>query len=432
MLTGEVFSEKNDKFGGNIRMFDGFLRVAAATPDIRVADCSFNGASAAALVSEAYEQGVSLLVLPELCLTGYTCSDLFLQESLLDGAEKALVALTESTRDRNMVVLAGLPLTVNGVLYNVAAVLHGGEILGFVPKSYLPTYSEFYEGRHYHSGAGIETEVLFNGRKYPFGTKLLFRCRQMPAFTLGIEICEDLWVAQPPSIGHALAGATVIANLSASDETTGKDIYRKSLVSGQSARLVCGYIYADAGEGESSTDLVFGAHNLICENGSFLAESERFHNQMITADLDTSKLVSERRRMTTWQPNFDQDYRIIDFDLEMHPIKLRRYIDPHPFVPDDQTDRARRCEEILTIQAMGLKKRLAHTHCRHAVVGISGGLDSTLALLVTVRAFDMLDMDRKQIMAVTMPCFGTTDRTYHNACELVHRLGATLEEVWQA
>lgn len=429
MLTGEVFSEKNDKFGGNIRMFDGFLRVAAATPDIRVADCSFNGASAAALVSEAYEQGVSLLILPELCLTGYTCSDLFLQESLLDGAEKALVALTESTRDRNMVVLAGLPLTVNSVLYNVAAVLHDGEILGFVPKSYLPTYSEFYEGRHYHSGAGIETEVLFNGRKYPFGTKLLFRCRQMPAFTLGIEICEDLWVAQPPSIGHALAGATVIANLSASDETTGKDIYRKSLVSGQSARLVCGYIYADAGEGESSTDLVFGAHNLICENGSFLAESERFHNQMITADLDTSKLVSERRRMTTWQPNFGQDYRIIDFDLEMHPIKLRRYIDPHPFVPDDQTDRARRCEEILTIQAMGLKKRLAHTHCRHAVVGISGGLDSTLALLVTVRAFDMLDMDRKQIMAVTMPCFGTTDRTYHNACELVHRLGATLEEV---
>ena len=429
MLTGEVFSEKNDKFGGNIRMFDGFLRVAAATPDIRVADCSFNGASAAALVSEAYEQGVSLLVLPELCLTGYTCSDLFLQESLLDGVEKALVALTESTRDRNIVVLAGLPLTVNGVLYNVAAVLHDGEILGFVPKSYLPTYSEFYEGRHYHSGAGIETEVLFNGRKYPFGTKLLFRCRQMPAFTLGIEICEDLWVAQPPSIGHALAGATVIANLSASDETTGKDIYRKSLVSGQSARLVCGYIYADAGEGESSTDLVFGAHNLICENGSFLAESERFHNQMITADLDTSKLVSERRRMTTWQPNFDQDYRIIDFDLEMHPIKLRRYIDPHPFVPDDQTDRARRCEEILTLQAMGLKKRLAHTHCRHAVVGISGGLDSTLALLVTVRAFDMLDMDRKQIMAVTMPCFGTTDRTHHNACELVHRLGATLEEV---
>ena len=410
-------------------MYDGFLRVAAATPDIRVADCSFNAASASALIKKAHEQGVSLLVLPELCLTGYTCSDLFLQESLLAGAEEALIELTAATRGMNMLVLAGLPLTVNGVLYNAAAVLHEGEILGFVPKSFIPTYSEFYEGRHYHSGASLQTEIFFHGRMYPFGTKLLFRCRQMPEFTLGIEICEDLWVACPPSIGYALAGATVIANLSASDETTGKDIYRKELVGGQSARLVCGYIYADAGEGESSTDLVFGAHNLICENGSFLAESERFHNEMIVADMDLAKLVSERRRMTTWQPDLDSGYRIIDFDLEKKHLELNRWIDPHPFVPDDRTDRERRCEEILTIQAMGLKKRLAHTHCRHAVVGISGGLDSTLALLVTVRAFDMLGMDRKQIMAVTMPCFGTTDRTYNNACELVRRLGATLEEV---
>ena len=410
-------------------MRHGFIKVAAATPDIRVADVDYNKGQIIKQMDEAAEAGAKIIVFPELCITGYTCSDLFLQESLLDGAGKALLTLTEATRDKNMVVLAGLPLTVNGVLYNVAAVLHDGDILGFVPKSYLPTYSEFYEGRHYHSGADIETDVLFNGRTYPFGTRLLFRCRQMPAFTLGIEICEDLWVAQPPSISHALAGATVIANLSASDETTGKDIYRRSLVSGQSARLVCGYIYADAGEGESSTDLVFGAHNLICENGSILAESERFSNQMIMADMDMSKLISERRRMTTWQPKFDNGYRVIDFDLEMHEVDLRRFIDPHPFVPDDAMDRTRRCEEILTIQAMGLKKRLAHTHCRHAVVGISGGLDSTLALLVTVRAFDMLDMDRSQIMAVTMPCFGTTDRTYHNACELVRRLGATLEEV---
>ena len=410
-------------------MRHGFIKVAAATPDIRVADVDYNKGQIIKQMDEAAEAGAKIIVFPELCITGYTCSDLFLQESLLDGAGKALLTLTEATRDKNMVVLAGLPLTVNGVLYNVAAVLHDGDILGFVPKSYLPTYSEFYEGRHYHSGADIEADVLFNGRTYPFGTRLLFRCRQMPAFTLGIEICEDLWVAQPPSISHALAGATVIANQSASDETTGKDIYRRSLVSGQSARLVCGYIYADAGEGESSTDLVFGAHNLICENGSILAESERFSNQMIMADMDMSKLISERRRMTTWQPKFDNGYRVIDFDLEMHEVDLRRFIDPHPFVPDDAMDRTRRCEEILTIQAMGLKKRLAHTHCRHAVVGISGGLDSTLALLVTVRAFDMLDMDRSQIMAVTMPCFGTTDRTYHNACELVRRLGATLEEV---
>lgn len=410
-------------------MYDGFLRVAAATPDIRVADCEYNAASVKALIEKAHRQDVSLLVLPELCLTGYTCSDLFLQESLLAGALKALKTLAKATKDMNMVVLAGLPLTVNGSLYNVAAVLHEGEILGFVPKSFIPSYSEFYEGRHYHGAKPMVTEVTVEGQSYPFGTKLLFQCRQMPEFVLGIEICEDLWVPAPPSIAHTLAGATVIANLSASDETTGKDIYRKELVGGQSARLVCAYVYADAGEGESSTDLVFGAHNLICENGTFLSESERFSNQMIMADLDLSKLISERRRMTTWQTELDSGYRVIPFDLNKKRLDLIRQIDPHPFVPHDKADRERRCEEILTIQAMGLKKRLAHTHCRNAVVGISGGLDSTLALLVTVRAFDMLELDRKQIIAVTMPCFGTTDRTYNNACELVRRLGATLQEV---
>ena len=410
-------------------MVKGFLRVAAATPDIRVADCDFNRESIEKLMREAHSQGVSLLVFPELCLTGYTCSDLFLQETLLENAKQALVRLAEISKGMDMLTVLGLPLTVCGVLYNVAAVVHDGEILGFVPKSHIPAYSEFYEGRHYHSGAGLLTEIDFFGRKYPFGTKLLFRCRQMPAFILGIEICEDLWVANPPSIGHALAGATVIANLSASDETTGKDIYRRSLVGGQSARLVCGYIYADAGEGESSTDLVFSGHNLIYENGSLLAESERFRNQMTISELDMQKLVSERRRMTTWQPDINSGYRTIDFDLSRPEAETNRWIDPHPFVPDDPSDRARRCEEILTIQAMGLKKRLDHTHCRCAVVGISGGLDSTLAFLVTVRAFDMLGLDRKQIMAVTMPCFGTTDRTYRNACELVRRLGATLKEV---
>ena len=410
-------------------MFDGFLRVAAATPDIRVADCNFNGASAAALVSEAYEQGVSLLVLPELCLTGYTCSDLFLQESLLDGAGKALLTLTEATRDKNMVVLAGLPLTVNGVLYNVAAVLHDGDILGFVPKSYLPTYSEFYEGRHYHSGADIETDVLFNGRTYPFGTRLLFRSRQMPAFTLGIEICEDLWVAQPPSISHTLAGATVIANLSASDEMVGKDSYRRDLVKGQSARLVCGYIYATAGEGESSQDLVFGGHNLICENGSILKEAKRFINQTIYGDLDIRRLVTERRKMTTYPPADTAGYQEIIFTLEKEETRLTRTFPRKPFVPSGKEEREKRCDEILTIQAMGLKKRLEHTHSQSAVIGISGGLDSTLALLVTARAFDFLGMPREKITAVTMPCFGTTDRTYRNACDLTKKLGATLREV---
>lgn len=410
-------------------MNDGFLRVAAATPDIRVADCIYNAASIEALMAKAHEQQVSLLVLPELCLTGYTCSDLFLQESLLSGAEDALLRLAAATEGLNMVVLVGLPLTVKGSLYNVAAVLHEGAILGFVPKSFIPTYSEFYEGRHYHAAEPMHTEILFRGKLYPFGTKLLFQCCQMPEFILGIEICEDLWVPAPPSIAHSLAGATVIANLSASDEITGKDIYRKELVAGQSARLVCGYVYADAGEGESSTDLVFGGHNLICENGTFLKESERFKNDMIIADMDLSKLISERRRMTTWKTWPDAGYRVIPFNLKKQELQLQRWIDPHPFVPHNKLDRERRCEEILTIQAMGLKKRLAHTHCSNAVVGISGGLDSTLALLVTVRAFDLLGMDRSQIMAVTMPCFGTTDRTYQNACELVRRLGATLEEV---
>ena len=410
-------------------MYDGFLKVAAATPEIRVADCEYNADAAADLMGEAASQGVRLLGLPELCLTGYTCSDLFLQESLLDGARKALLSLAEVTRGQNMVTVAGLPLSVKGCLYNVAAVLCEGRILGFVPKSNIPNYSEFYEARHFHAAQPMNTEILFEGRKYPFGTKLLFSCRQMPEFTLGVEICEDLWVANPPSIGHAKAGATIIANPSASDETTGKDIYRRELVNGQSARLVCGYIYADAGEGESSTDLVFAAHNLICENGSILAQAHRFQNEMVISEIDVRKLTSERRRMTVWKADLGDDYRVIDFDLDMEKTPLTRFIDPYPFVPGDKADRERRCEEILTIQAMGLKKRLKHTRCKNAVVGISGGLDSTLALLVTVRAFDMLGLDKKGIEAVTMPCFGTTDRTYNNACRLVNELGASLKEV---
>ncbi len=335
-------------------MFDGFLRTAAATPDIRVADCRFNGAAIAELIERAHEKSVSLLVLPELCLTGYTCSDLFLQESLLRVATEEILSIAEKTKGKQMVVTVGMPLMVKGALFNVAAVLCEGEILGFVPKTYVPSYSDFYEGRHYHSGIVIETVVEFAGKQVPFGTKLLFACRQMPAFTFGIEICEDLWVPNPPSIGHTLAGATIIANLSASDETTGKDTYRKELVNGQSARLVCAYIYADAGEGESTTDLVFGAHNLICENGSLLAESERFKNQMITADIDLGKLVSERRRMTTWVPDFESGYRTIYFDLELKELKLQRVMDPRPFVPFGETDRAKCCEEYLTILTMGL------------------------------------------------------------------------------
>ncbi len=410
-------------------MKDGFLKTAAATPLIRVADCGFNAQQIMKIMDRAAQQGVRLLVLPELCITGYTCSDLFLQESLLDSAWQALLQLAEHSRGQNMVTVAGLPVRVKGVLYNAAAVLCEGKILGMVPKTFIPNYSEFYEARHFHSGAGVDTMVRAGGALVPFSTDLLFCCRQMPQFVLGIEICEDLWAPCPPGIRHALNGATVIANPSASDETTGKDIYRRQLVCGQSGSRVCAYVYADAGEGESSTDLVFASHNLICENGSLLAEAERFKNQAAATELDLQKIVSERRRMITFQPRFDASYRTVEFDLQPQHTQLTRWVDPHPFVPERASDRERRCEEILTIQAMGLKKRLDHTGCSRAVIGISGGLDSTLALLVTVRAFDMLGIARQNIEAVTMPCFGTTDRTYRNACRLVERLGASLKEV---
>ena len=415
-------------------MFAGFLRVAAATPDIRVADCIFNGASAAALVSEAYEQGVSLLVLPELCLTGYTCSDLFLQESLLDGAGKALLTLTEATRDKNMVVLAGLPLTVNGVLYNVAAVLHDGDILGFVPKSYLPTYSEFYEGRHYHSGADIEADVLFNGRTYPFGTRLLFRCRQMPAFTLGIEICEDLWVPIPPSSELAMQGANLIFNLSASNELIGKHAYLRSLICQQSARCIAGYVYASAGFGESSTDLVFAGNGIIAENGTLLRESERFsmEEQLVISEIDIQNLQNDRRINTSFMQgylNHNMDNgTVVSFSLPNRTLDLTRAIDPHPFTPSGDALKER-CEEIFHIQVAGLAKRVLHAHAQTAVVGISGGLDSTLALLVTVMTFDALKIPRDKIIGITMPGFGTTDRTYTNACDLIRSLGVTLREI---
>ena len=411
-------------------MKEGYIRVSAATPKIRVADTAHNKEQLLQIMKEAEAEGVELLVFPELCITGYTCGDLFLQTALLEGAKAALLELAEATGGMQMAVLAGLPFEWEGALYNVAAVLCGGKVLGLVPKMNIPNYSEFYEARHFTGGFKKTVEVTLGEEKVPFGGKLLFKCENIPDFTLGVEICEDVWVACPPSTFHALAGATVIANLSASDETTGKDIYRSSLVSGQSARLLSAYIYADAGEGESSTDLVFAAHNLIAENGTVLAEAERFQNQRVTADVDLERLRSERRRLGTFTPEGRENYTVVPFRLEGHekPL-LKRYIDPAPFVPDSKKDRDKRCEEILSIQSMGLKKRLEHTNCKCAVIGISGGLDSTLALLVTARAFDMLGLDRTQIQAVTMPCFGTTDRTYQNAVLLTKKLGVTLMEV---
>ncbi len=410
-------------------MRDGFIRVAAATPEIQVADCGYNRKQVEEMLREACRHKAKMVVFPELCLTGYTCGDLFLQELLLKSCVGELEKLLEASADMDILGVVGMPLAVNGKLYNVAVVFKNGVILGVVPKTFIPNYSEFYEARHFERGPKKPSLISLAGQETWFGTHLLFDCISVPGFVVGGEICEDLWAPNPPSISHALAGATMIFNVSASDETTGKDVYRKELVSSQSARLICGYVYAGAGEGESTTDLVFPGHNLICENGVLLSESRRFETGIIYGDVDLGRLNSERRRMTTFIQNEDTDYVRVSFETAVEKLELQRDVDPRPFVPASDTDRRRRCEEILSIQAMGLKKRLAHTHCKNAVVGISGGLDSTLALLVTVRAFDMLGLDRKEIKAVTMPCFGTTDRTYNNACQLVHELGAKLLEV---
>lgn len=408
-------------------MRHGFVKVAAVTPKIRVADTVYNGQQIIKLMEECAKEGAVITVFPELCITGYTCQDLFLQEKLLSGAKETLMQLARASENLSGIYFVGLPYEINGKLYNVAAAISGGQVLGMVPKSYIPNYNEFYEMRHFASGVELSTEVtLPDGSQVLVDCEQLFVCSQMPKLKIAVEICEDLWTPNPPSIAHALAGADVIVNLSASNEITGKDAYRKELVGGQSARLISAYIYASAGEGESTQDLVFSGHNMIAENGRMLAESERFGYGATFTEIDVEKLVAERRRMTTFVT--EESYIHTEFSVEIKDTAITRYIDPAPFVPGNKNDRDKRCDEILMIQAMGLKKRLEHTNA-NAVVGISGGLDSTLALLVTVRAFDLLGRDRKGIIAVTMPGFGTTDRTYDNAVNLIHCLGAEFMEV---
>lgn len=409
-------------------MRQGFVKAAAATPKIKVADTKYNAELILDMMKESTRQGAKIVVFPELCLTGYTCQDLFLQERLLQGAKDALMKLVKESASLDAIFFVGLPFEILGKLYNVAAVFSHGEVLGLVPKSYLPNYNEFYEARHFVSGAELATEVVLpDGSCVPADRDLLFVCEQMPKLRIGVELCEDLWTPNPPSISHALAGASVLVNLSASNELTGKDSYRRELVSGQSARLLAAYIYASAGEGESTQDLVFSGHNIIAENGQILAESKRFGHGILYSEIDVERLCAQRRRMTTFVTE-DQTHTEILFSLKIEETKLTRFIDPAPFVPTDRQNREKRCDEILMIQAMGLKKRLEHTGA-NAVVGISGGLDSTLALLVTVRAFDLCGRDHKGITAVTMPGFGTTDRTYDNAVKLIQSLGAEFVEV---
>ena len=410
-------------------MRQGFIKVAALTPKVTVADTQENRKEICRLMDEAEAKGAKILVFPELCITGYTCGDLFYQQVLLREAKKELLAIAKYTQRKDYLAFVGLPLEYNGKLYNVAAAVTQGKVLGLVPKTHIPNYNEFYERRHFAPGMKQPVPVaLDEDTVVPMGTRVLFQCRQMPELKIGAEICEDVWAPNPPGVEHALAGATLLVNLSASDETTGKDMYRKSLVTGQSGRLICGYVYCSAGDGESTQDVVYSGHNLIAENGTLLAESRRFCNESIYTELDMVRLNEERRRMSTFMTS-DESYINVEFSLKEEKTELTRFVDPAPFVPGNKADREKRCEEIFMIQAMGLKKRLEHTHAATAVVGISGGLDSTLALLVMVKAFDLIGKDHKDIVAVTMPGFGTTDRTYDNAVSLIKSLGATFREV---
>lgn len=410
-------------------MQHGFIKVAAITPKIRVADPYYNAKQICEAITDAERNEAKLIVFPELCITGYTCQDLFLQESLLSAAKDALRQIIAHTDGVDSIVFVGLPYEKDHKLYNVAAVINGGELMGFVPKTSIPMYGEFYEGRHFEAGNDTPVMVMFDDYEVPFGTDILFESDALPGLSIAVEICEDVWGPNPPSTRHALAGASIIVNLSASNETVCKDDYRRMLISATSARLVCGYIYCSAGDGESTQDLVFGGHNMIAENGSILAEAERFQNEGIMVDLDVAKICAERRRMTSYQVNKTPEYMVVPCALIHQTTILSREFSKTPFVPSGVIQRDKRCEDILNMQSMGLKKRYEHTGCKNAVVGLSGGLDSTLALLVTVRAFDMLGLTRENIITVTMPCFGTTDRTYDNACKLAQTLGTTLKTV---
>lgn len=415
-------------------MQDGFVSVAAMTPEVRVADVAFNVESIIGRIDEAcVEHGAKVVVLPELCVTGYTCEDLFWQDALLDAAEAGIAEIAARTAEYDALVILGAPVCANAKLYNCAIAISSGTVLGVVPKRNIPTYNEFYESRHFTPGPTDTSMIDVAGQlDVPFGTHQLFSCDDMPSLVVAAEICEDLWVPSPPSIGHAQAGATLVCNLSASNAIVGKSDYRRSLVTGQSARLVCAYVYASAGWGESTQDLVFAGHDMVAENGRLLAEGRPFGGGTAISEIDLQLICAERRRMSTFRCAAAPEsagYAVTRFSLGIHETRLTRYVDPHPFVPGDPARRAERCEDVFSIQAYGLAKRLVHTHSLHAVVGVSGGLDSTLALLVTVRAFDLANLDRTGIIAVTMPGFGTTDRTHDNATALSDALGVDLREV---
>ena len=398
-------------------MRDGFIKVAAASPSLKVGNPSFNKERIIKLMNEAEAKGVKVLVFPELSITGYTAGDLFFQSALLESATEALLEIAEASAALDVLSFVGYPLRYNGKLYNTAAAVKGGRILAFVAKRNLPNYSEFYEERWFTPSPKENLVLESEDGDILFGSRIIFSASFPSSLKIAAEICEDLWVPDPPSTHHASAGATVLVNLSASDEIIGKSEYRRALVSGQAARTVSAYIYADASEGESTTDMVFTGSNVISENGTILASVEYSCDSLLITEVDTDRLERERAARNTYMTEED-GYDYIDIEFDEEETLLTRPIDPHPFVPSDEGRRRERCEKILTLQALGLKRRLSHTKSRKVVVGLSGGLDSTLALLVAVRAFDMLALDRKGIVAITMPCFGTTGRTKSNAEKL--------------
>ena len=410
-------------------MKDGFISVACGAPKLRLADCAYNAEQTFQMMRSAEKAGAKVLVLPELGLTGYTCGDLFYQDALLREAEEALKTVLAATRNLEVVTALGLPLRVHNKLYNCAAIIQKGKILGVVPKTQLPNYGEFYEKRWFAPApAEVESLPLLEQEFVTFGAGQVFRCENIPGLVLGFEICEDLWSPSSPSVQMARDGAVLIGNLSASNDLVGKDAYRRQLVTMQSAKLLCGYVYASAGAGESTSDLVFGAHQLIAENGTLLAE-RRFEGGLLLSEIDIQRLGYERRRTQALGDGAGNDGCEETFTLTEGKTKLTRHISPMPFVPEGKEDRDARCREILLLASLGLKRRLEHTGAKCAVVGLSGGLDSTLAILITGLAMKMMDRPLSDITAVTMPCFGTTDRTRNNAVQLAEQMGATLRTV---
>lgn len=419
----------------------GFVRVAVASPALRVADVDFNVTAIRSAMERAADAGASLILFPELGVTAYTCADLFYQTLLLQAARNALGTLAKATADSHIVAIVGLPLLQDGKIFNCAAFLSQGQVVGIVPKTYLPSTQEYYESRWFASARSARFDTVnIGGENVPFGTDLIFRAENLPQCVIGLEICEDLWAINTPSSDKALAGATILLNPSASDDTLGKSEYRRQLVAHQAGRCLAAYLYAGASANESTTDVVFAGHSLIAENGTLLAETERFHfdTQFVTADIDVERLTNERTKNTSFAQQVAlQKYRTVEFHLPEpqtdnsaeHPYVLERPIARTPFVPNDPVQRAEHCREVFALQATGLAKRLKHTSVKTVTLGLSGGLDSTLALLVVLTAFEKLGLDRKQIVAISLPGFGTTARTKSNAEQLAEAMGISFRTI---